>query len=126
MSDLVSRLRNKTIMVNAHDISKALFEAADKIEQLQAKLDERDALIRDGITHLCSYCMDNKERSWEEMQQHIHVCEKHPLSKLQAQVDAVKLLPDKWREEVRIEPNEFELWITQIADELQQALEQKP
>ena len=60
-----------------------------RIKELQAQVDERDALIRDGITHLCSYCMDNKERSWEEMQQHIHVCDKHPLKAAEAKIDKI-------------------------------------
>ena len=91
-----------------------LVQGADRIEQLQEQVAERDALIRDGITHLCSYCMDNKERSWEEMQQHIYICEKHPLSKLQQQVDRTC----KWkRQKLGTDWDEYDSWGTSCGED---------
>jgi hypothetical protein len=37
--------------------------------------------------------MDNKERSWDEMQRHIHSCEKHPLTQAESQLAEIAELP---------------------------------
>ena len=98
-----------------YEMEDKFLKRGERILELEAQLAERDAMIRDGITHLCSYCMDNKERSWEEMQQHIHECEKHPLPKAEAQRDRVclwkrqKLGTDCW--------DEYDSWGTSCGED---------
>jgi len=120
----IEELQAQVDALNSPVLKSEWQEQQKRIEELQEQVDERDALIRDGITHLCSYCMDNKERSWEEMQQHIHVCDKHPLKAAEAKIDKIAELLFGTDEPVLYPVNIDAL--NDLFRNLNKALEQKP
>lgn len=64
-------------LMNENDGSLTYY--LNKLDEKDERIEYLTGLLRDGVTHLCSYCMDNRERSWDDMQLHIGQCEAHPL-----------------------------------------------
>jgi hypothetical protein len=66
----------------------------EKIASLRQQLSEVEAMkleiVRGNFGQICSYCGDNKERSWGELQEHIRVCPKHPLAEALRQLSEVE------------------------------------
>jgi hypothetical protein len=52
--------------------------------------DREMEIVRGNFGQICSYCGDNKERSWGELQEHIRVCPKHPLAAALRQLSEVE------------------------------------
>jgi hypothetical protein len=48
------------------------------------------AVIRGEFSHICAYCGDNRERSWEDMREHIKVCEEHPAYKYRMALEKIR------------------------------------
>ena len=85
------------VIINDKYYSKdTIVKALQDYEQLEAKIAELEEqnlrLLRGEFGQICSYCgweTPASGSSWGELQVHIRMCPKHPVSKLQSQLDAI-------------------------------------
>jgi hypothetical protein len=77
-----------------HVSDDPLTDREETIVMLCTRLSEVEAMkleiVRGNFGQICSYCGDNKERSWGELQEHIRVCPKHPLATALRQLAVVE------------------------------------
>lgn len=60
-------------------------------QDASAEKDKEIAELKAELARItCGYCGALFERDWNELQEHIKVCEKHPVSKLQSELTALK------------------------------------
>ena len=65
------------------------FVKADEAEAALAE--ERARVVRGEFMQICSYCgFETKKGEWEELQEHIKICDKHPLPKAKARINELE------------------------------------
>ena len=65
------------------------FVKADEAEVALAE--ERARVVRGEFMQICSYCgFETKKGEWEELQEHIKICDKHPLPKAKARINELE------------------------------------
>ena len=57
----------------------------------EALAEERARVVRGEFMQICSYCgFETKKGEWEELQEHIKICDKHPLPKAKARINELE------------------------------------
>lgn len=68
------------------DLKMQLLKSLEEVERLK---EDKLRIVRGEFELICSYCgwESGEGDGWEQLQQHIKVCDKHPLTSLQAKLD---------------------------------------
>jgi len=80
-------------------------QLSERIKELEEKIKE---VVRGNFKQICSYCGWEcpPSNGWEELQEHIKVCEKHPLRQSEARVKELEKLNNE-RLNLILEPCDF-------------------
>ena len=94
LANIADTLRSRGVN-SGPPIDERVIKLAHMYEKAEV---EKLEIVRGNFGQICSYCGDNKERSWDELQEHIRVCPKHPLAEALRQLSEVEREMDRYKD----------------------------